>query len=354
MIMHFDQILVISETRANEKRVALTPKAVSTLVSKGYRILIEENAGLNAGFNNADYINAGAEIFSLTSSGYPANTFIVRVLWDKEKELVENKHFHANTAMLGFLFPFMGDTHITRWQELGLTTLSFDLFNSISIDDSKNAQAAMSRIAGRLALQDALKHYRGEQSVKLTVIGTGAAGLSAAFEALKNNIPVQVFGRTENHRANLEKVGIAYYVLPEKNQINFIKDYLYEATIVITAARTPGKKAPLLINKESLSLLPSNAVVVDLAVSNGGNVIGSQHDQIITAENNVSIINVSGYPKLEPVSSSEIYAQCVVNLLTEIMSPQGDVSFENDRVQEIWVTHKGQRRSSLYTAFRIT
>jgi D-arabinose 1-dehydrogenase-like Zn-dependent alcohol dehydrogenase len=103
----------------------------------------------------------------------------------------------------------------------------------------------MSRIAGRLAFYDALKHYQGNKPVKLTVLGTGAAAISAANEALKNNIPVQVFGRKECFRTELEALGITYYVLPDaENQVSFIKSYLTEETIVITAARTPGKKYP--------------------------------------------------------------------------------------------------------------
>ncbi|CAM2770998.1 hypothetical protein LEWO105114_02135 [Legionella worsleiensis] len=351
--MHFKQILVVKETLHEEKRVALTPKIVGMLVNMGYRVFVETDAGLNAGFANAEYINAGAELFSLTSSGFPANTFIVRVLRpSKERELIENEHFHENTAMLGFLFPFVADNHIATWQKLGLTTLSFDLFKSISIHDSKNAQAAMSRIAGRLAFHDALKYYKGEKPVKLTVIGTGAAGISAAFEGLKYKIPVQMFGRKECRRAELEVAGITYYVLPtDELQVDFIKPHLLEATILITAARTPGKKAPLLIDEESLKFLPRNAVIVDLAASNGGNVAGTKSERTITIENGISIRNVSGYPKSEPRASSEAFAQCVFSLLSEIMKPEGDVSFGNELVQEIWVTHEGHRNNSLYDGF---
>ncbi len=105
-MMHFNQILVVKETRENEKRVALTPPAVALLTQQGYRVLIEEDAGMQSGFPNSEYVAAGAEIFVLGSSGIPANTFIVRVLRpSKERELIENKLFHKNTAMLGFLFP---------------------------------------------------------------------------------------------------------------------------------------------------------------------------------------------------------------------------------------------------------
>ncbi len=107
-------------------------------------------------------------------------------------------------------------------------------------------------------------------------------------------------------------------------QRRFISSYLTESNIVITEARIPGKKAPLLIDEKSLKRLSSKAVVVDLAISNGGNVYGSKHDQVITLENDVLFINVSGYPKTEPKDSSEVYAQCLFHLLTEIMSPTGE------------------------------
>ncbi|MDP3705195.1 MAG: hypothetical protein Q8R24_04720 [Legionellaceae bacterium] len=351
--MHFIQILVVKETRDNEKRVALTPREVALLAHKGYRILVETDAGLNSGFTNDEYIKAGAAIFVLTSSGFPANTFIVRVLRpSKERELIENGLFHDNTAMLGFLFPFVADSHMATWQELGLTTLSFDLFKSISIYDPKNAQAAMSRIAGRLAFLDALNLYKGEQPAKLTVIGTGAAGISAAKEARKHNIPVQMFGRKESFRTELERLGMTYHVIPNgANEINFIRPHLADATLMITAARVPGEKAPLLIDEVSLNALPANAVVIDLAASNGGNVFGTQCEQTVTVANNVSIRSISGYPKMEPRTSSEVYAQCAYSLITEIMSPEGNISFENELVQEIWVTHDRHRHDSLYDTF---
>lgn len=81
----------------------MTLEAVDLLVSKQYRILVETGAGLNAGFKDSDYTNAGAEIFMLTSTGFPADTLILRVKrGNKTRELIENKLFHANTIIFGF------------------------------------------------------------------------------------------------------------------------------------------------------------------------------------------------------------------------------------------------------------
>ncbi len=101
----------------------------------------------------------------------------------------------------------------------------------------------MSRIAGRLALHNALKHYKGDKLPRLTVIGAGAAGISTALEAVKHHIPVQLFGRKESLRSEFESKGITYYVLPEaEKQVNFIKSFLTKETLVITAARIPEKR----------------------------------------------------------------------------------------------------------------
>ncbi|OJW47795.1 MAG: hypothetical protein BGO67_09110 [Alphaproteobacteria bacterium 41-28] len=350
--MNIKQILVLKETREGEFRVALTPETIPLLSSRQYRLLVESGAGVNAGFTDSDYIKAGAEIFSPTPAGFPPDTLIVRVKRaDKAREHLENKLFQENTSMMGFLSPFEADDHVALWQASGITTFSVDLFKSLSIDDPKNMQSAMSRIAGRLAFQDARNRYKGEDPVKLTVLGTGPAAFSAAYEARKYDVPVQVFGRQERYRADLESAGIIYYILPaSQNQAGFIRSYLGEQTIVIAAARTPQKKAPLLINEDSLTILPKGSVVVDLAISQGGNVVGSRRDQVIIT-NGVSIVNDSGYPKAEPKEASEAYANCLVNLLKEVLSPVGEVFLDHELLRECWVTHEGKRNSSLFEGF---
>ena len=349
--MNIKQILVVKETREGELRVALTPETILSLSSRQYQVLVETDAGLKAGFSDSDYIKAGAEIFSLTSEGFPPDTLIVRVKrGDKASEHLENKLFHENTSMMGFLSPFEADDHVALWQASGITTFSVDLFKSLSIDDSKNMQSAMSRIAGRLAFQDGRGRYKGQDPVRLTVLGTGPAAFSAAYEARKYDVPVQVFGRQERYRADLQSAEIAYYVLPPQNQAAFIRAYLSEQTIVITAARTPQKKAPLLLDEESLRVLPKGSVVVDLVISQGGNVVGTRRDQVIMA-NGVSIVNDSGYPKLEPKDASVIYAKCLVNLLAEVLRPTGELLLDHELLRECRVTHEGKRHSSLFEGF---
>ena len=328
--MKIDQIIVLKETRAGEARVALTPTAVSSLAAKQYRVMIESEAGILAGFSDDEYIQAGARIFKLGSACFPSQSLLLRVKRPNEaRELLENKLMPSSTVMMGFLDSLDDDlTHIANWQALGISTIPLELLN-LTADDPKNAQAAMSRFAGQLALQDALHHYRGSSPKRVTVLGTGPAGMSAALAARSLQLPVQLFGRKERYREAVEAAGITYHVLPLTDQAAFIRAHLSQETIIITAAGSTGERAPLLIDTASLAILSPNAVIVDLSNGQGGNVVGSKKDEMVITNRGISIINVSGYPKAEPKDASEAFAQCMVNLLLEVMAPDGEIFWNN-------------------------
>lgn len=331
MTVKINQIVVVKETREGEGRVALTPKAVTLLVAKDYVVMVENGAGALSGFSDLVYIQAGASMFTLSSKGFPPHSLILRVKRPiKSRELIENKGLSAETVMMGFLDPFdvYNEGHMARWQTLGVKTVALELL-PLSSDDPKNAQAAMSRFAGRLALHDALRRYQGTLPKKVAVFGTGPAAMNAALTARELQLPVQLFGRQERHRQAVEAAGIIYQVLPINPSSEFYQSDLKDVTIIITAARSVGEKSPLLIDSSSLAILPDNVVLVDLSSGEGGNVTGSKQDQVVIGERGMMIINVSGYPKTEPKMASEAYAQCMVNLLADVMTSAGEMDLEH-------------------------
>jgi NAD(P) transhydrogenase subunit alpha len=329
--MKIDQIIVVKETREGEGRVALTPKTVKPFLEKGFQVFVENEAGVLAGFQNEDYIKAGARIFTLDSEGFPPNSLLLRVKRpSKSRELLENKLFAKNTAMIGFLDPFdvNHENHLHHWKNLGIKLIFLELLD-LTADDPKNAQAAMSRFAGALALQDALQRYKGSLAKRVTILGTGPAGLSAAFAARDLGLSTQLFGRQERHRQAVESAGIIYHILPSTEQSSFIRQYLSHETIVIGAARAIGKKTPILIDEASLSTLPESAVLIDLSTGEGGCIIGSKEDEIISSERGISIINVSGYPKAKPQAASEAYAHCMINLVAELLTLEREIDLKH-------------------------
>jgi NAD/NADP transhydrogenase alpha subunit len=343
--MKIKQIIVFKESRVGEGRVALTPDAVSLLGKKGIPILVESAAGQFAEFTDQEYIRAGASIFTL-SAPLPANSFILRVKRPtKERENIENSLFSDNTVMMGFLDPLDDDiSHIKRWKSLGLKLISLELL-PLSADDPKNAQAAMSHMAGRLALQDAVNRYQGPLVKKVSVIGTGPAGLAAAFAAKELHLSVQLFGRKEQFRQLIEAAGIKYIVLPEHEPREFLGQYLKDQTIIITAARVIGKKTPLLIAESVFKLLPDYSVIVDLSTGEGGSVKGSKSDQTVTIDRHISIINVSGYPKAEPQVASKAFSDCMVHLLFELITGDKNIDVNHPllKCQQESVSTKDKR-----------
>ncbi len=340
------QIIVVKETRDGEGRVALTPNAVASLVEKNYSIMIESEAGLKAGFSNEDYLKAGGKLFELKTTYLPKNSLILRVKRpNKNRESLENKLIPIGSIMMGFLDPFdvSHENHISNWQSLGITTISLELLH-LKANDPRNAQAAMSRFAGRLALKDALARYQGKLPKRVSILGTGPAGLGAVYAACELQLPVQLFGRQERYRNEIEKQGIHYIVLPEKEQPAFIAQRLSHETLIIAAVRNIGEKPPILINEESLLAIPDKAVIIDLCTGEGGAVIGSQEDAVITRNRGISIINASGYPKAEPKAASEAFAKCMVNLLFDIVPAQGELDFKNEILREAvhYSTQKNQ------------
>ena len=327
--MEIKQILVFKESRLDEGRVALTPGAVHQLKKNGIPIFIERQAGNLSQFTDEDYVQAGATIFTLDAQ-LPAQSVILRVKRPtKERETLENKLFSDNTVMMGFLDPLKDDiSHIDRWQTLGLKLISLELL-PLAANDPKNAQAAMSHIAGRLALKDAINRYQGSHAKNVTVIGTGPAGLAAAFAAKELHLHVQLFGRKEQFRQLAEEAEIDYYVLPEYEPREFLRQYLKDQTIIITAARAIGKKAPLLIDEPEFNLLPDYSVIVDLSTGEGGSVKGSKSDRAITINRHISIVNISGYPKTEPRVASVAFSDCMVNLLVELITANKELDFNH-------------------------
>jgi len=205
----------------------------------------------------------------------------------------------------------------------------------------------MSRFAGKLALQDALQRYQAALPKKVTVLGTGPAGLGAAFMARELNLPLQLFGRQERHRQSVEAAGIVYRILPATRKIEFIRKYLNDQTIVIAAARNVGERSPLLIDAASLAVLSEGSIVVDLSAGEGGCVAGSQQDQVVLTEKNISIVNISGYPKAEPRAASEAYSEAVFSLLNEIMDFNGEINLEDSLLNAAWVTDRGEVNKKL-------
>ena len=313
-------IFLLKESRNNEKRVALIPSDVAKLINLGVIVYVEDSAGVWAGYSNADYISVGARIRHINYDQIDSYRqalsdidIIVRVKRpDRAREKIENSVIKPHTKMIGLLDILERDSeHISEYQQAKIEYYSFDQFifpDNTPMDSLKE----MSRIAGRLALQHAIETFKKPVIQEVSIIGSGEAGSAASQECIKRNIPHTVITSDVSKSQFLSSQGIHNVVIERTLPLKMRQDNIYQAIknadIVITAASTAWVVAPILIPEVTLLKVKSGTVIVDLAVSDGGNVFGSRHDATVTLLNNVKIINVSGYPKELPVESSQSWS----------------------------------------------
>lgn len=326
-------ILITKETRAGETRVALIPRDVRVLIEKGHNIFVEHGAGTKAGFSDLDYQQVGAAIRFIKSADtqtyqkYFENiNIVVRAKRpDRERELLENQAMARGTILIGALDPFeKNSSHINEYHRANIIAYSIDQLK-LSANDPMNLLAAMSKIAGRMALLDAIKKFKTNATTdikKVVIVGFGIVGRAAFDEALTKHLPITVV-LTNLASAKEIKAQGANALLLNKNtsltqQQHVVKEVLLNADIVITSARNPNQFAPLLIPQNTLQQMQKGAVIVDMAISEGGNVEGSEHDATLTLGNGVIVTNASGYPKALPREASELWSSACLQFILNL------------------------------------
>jgi NAD/NADP transhydrogenase alpha subunit len=319
------KILITKETRANETRVGLIPTDVTHLVQSGHKVFIENHAGLRAGFSNQQYEHAGAVVMKLettTVSDY-ARLFndinlIVRVKRPSpDRERIEFKSIQPGTIMIGALDPLERNSiHVQAYRQARIIPYSIDQLNT-GPSDPLNILASMSKIAGRLALADAMGKFKSLPK-KLVIIGYGVAGAAALQEGLRTRIH-EIVVVTSRESVAVMPTGARAVVLEHGTalsaQQNVIRNSVLNADIVIACARKPNQPAPLLLPSATLEAMRPGSVVVDMALSEGGNVAGSEHDQTRMLGNGVLVTNVSGYPKAEPHEASRLWSRSCLGFI---------------------------------------
>lgn len=345
------QITIPRETRSGETRVALIPEDVQKLTKTGIRVKIEQGAGDKAGYTNEDYLKAGATIVTVLNDTslndlerlFHGSDIVLRVKRAaRDREIIENQVVPKQAVILGFLDPLDGTTpHVKEWVDRSVLAITLDQL-PLENNDPRNVLAAMSAIAGRLAVKDAIEKHKLSEIKKAVVIGTGSSGLSAIDMCLSNKFKTIVIGTSTGQKDKMEKNGAIFMVLDtkksEKEQQDQICGQFADADIVITTARRAGQKAPLLINEDTLRNMKPGSVLVDLALTEGGNVAGSENDKTKVLDNGVIITNSTGYPKQDPLNASKAFSLCLYQLISDLAkdafslkNPLIDAAFVCDR-----------------------
>ncbi|AAV93547.1 alanine dehydrogenase [Ruegeria pomeroyi] len=266
------------EIKPQEFRVGMTPNAAREAVSHGHEVIIETNAGAGAGFDNADYVDAGARIVDTAAEVFATADMIVKV---KEPQAIERKMLREGQLLFTYLHlaPDPDQTHDLLAS--GATCIAYE-----TVTDRNGGLpllAPMSEVAGRLAPQVGawtLQKANGGRGVlmggvpgvgpaKVLVIGGGVVGTHAAKIAAGMGADVTVLDRSIPRLRYLDDVFGGTFKNSYASAGNTI-ELARQADMIIGAVLIPGAAAPKLISRAQLSELKPGAALVDVAIDQGG------------------------------------------------------------------------------------
>lgn len=266
------------EIKPQEFRVGLTPNAAREAVAHGHSVLVETGAGIGAGFDDAAYIAAGAEIAQTAEDVFAAADMIVKV---KEPQAVERKMLREGQVLFTYLHLAPDPEQTKDLLASGCTAIAYETVTDAS--GGLPLLAPMSEVAGRLAPQVGawtLQKANGGRGVlmggvpgvgpaNIVVIGGGVVGTHAARIAAGMGADVTVLDRSLPRLRYLDDVFGKQFKTSYASAGN-TADLVAAADMVVGAVLIPGAAAPKLVTREQLSTMKPGAAIVDVAIDQGG------------------------------------------------------------------------------------
>ena len=266
------------ELKNHEYRVGLTPDNVLSYVNDGHTVYVETQAGVGAGFSDEMYKEAGAIILDTPAEVFAKADMIVKV---KEPEACEYDLLKEGQILYTYLHLAPNPELTNALIERGVKAVAFETITDA--EGNLPCLRPMSQIAGRLSIQEGAKYLEknfggrgillggvpGVERGKIVIIGGGIAGTYAAKAAVGIDAQVTLLDINLNRLSYLEDVFGASVTTLYSTEAN-IRKCLAEADLVIGSVLIPGGKTPKLIRREHLSLMKKGAVIVDIAIDQGG------------------------------------------------------------------------------------
>lgn len=269
---------VPKEIKNSEHRVAITPSGVKEFKKYGHRFLIESNAGLESGFTNADYAASGAEIVNTAEEVWTQSEMIIKV---KEPQPSEYKYLRPELLLFTY-FHLAAELELA--QELIKSKVNTIAYETVQLKDgSLPLLTPMSEIAGKMSVQigaSLLEHHHGGRGLlpggvpgvdpaDIVIIGAGTVGMNAAKIAYGMGANVTVLNRGLNKLRYISDIfndNVRTLIANEDNIYRCVTN----ADLVIGAVLNAGAKAPKLITENMVKNMRKGAVIVDVAIDQGG------------------------------------------------------------------------------------
>lgn len=362
------KLAVPRETRSGERRVALVPDAVKKIVSSGTEVAVQQGAGEQAYFSDAEYRESGATIASDLASTVEGATVIVKV---QPPTGVEVASIPAGATLISMLQPASHLDIIRGLAHRQVDTFSLDLLPRISRAqgmDALSSQATVQGYKAALMAADMLPRFfpmfmtaaGTVPPAKVLVLGAGVAGLQAIATARRLGAVVRAYDVRTASRQEVESLGATFVELDLEAQEgtggyagaqtdeflaaqrDLIASHVAISDVVITTAAIPGRKAPLLVTAKMIESMSSGSVIIDIAAESGGNCELSQPGADIV-HGQVTVRGTENLASSMPTHASALYARNISTYLaTMIEDGRLAPDFDDEIISATCVVRSGE------------
>ena len=359
--------IVVPAEANGEKRVAITPSAVTRLVEARHLVVLEAGAGSAAGFEDVDYLDAGAQV-TVDPFG---DGGVFTVVGPPSPEMA--KRIPEGAIVVGFLDPFDAIDLVRVLAERKITAFAMESIPRTTLAQSMDALSSQATAAGYHAVLIAatatprffpmLTTAAGTiPPVKLLVLGAGVAGLQAIATARRLGASVSAYDIRPEVREQIESLGARFVAAPvdesaaaasgyarevsdetQRRQQDALAQVVAESDVVVTTAQIPGSPAPLLVSREMVERMHQGSVIVDVAAPSGGNCEVTRPGETVVHEG-VTVIGPVDLPSRVAHDASQMYARNIASFLGRITGEDGQpyLDFADQIVSEACITHDGK------------
>lgn len=366
------KIAIPKERRAGETRVAATPDTVKKYVGLGLDVVVETGAGAGSDIPDADYQAAGAAL----APGFDAAVADADVLLTvRGLDGDQLQGLKSGAVLAGILNPHGERERLDAYAQAGVTGFAMEFMPRITRAQSMDVLSSQSNLAGYKAVLDACAEFGRAMPMMMTaagtiaparvfVMGAGVAGLQAIATARRLGAIVSATDVRPVAKEQVESLGATFVMVEseetaeaetaggyaremsedyKRRQAELVAETLKKQDIVITTALIPGRPAPTLVTDEMVASMKPGSVIVDLAVEQGGNVVGSRPGEVAQAHG-VTIVGHANVPGRLAADASALYAKNLLNFLTPLIDGESHalaIDWQDEIVAGTLVTKDG-------------
>jgi NAD(P) transhydrogenase subunit alpha len=353
---------VPKETYPGERRVALVPASVATLVKSGARVQVEAGAGTAAGFTDESYRTAGADIVADRRQLFQSADVVLQVRGlgaNASAGAADIDSMQSGLVVIAPCDPLGNPPAIQQLAERGVTLFAMELIPRITRAQSMDVLSSMATIAGYkavlLAANQLPKLFPMMMTAagtlapaKVLVIGAGVAGLQAIASAKRLGAVVHGYDVRPAVKEQIESLGAKFVEMPlettgaegtggyakelgeefYRKQRELIARTVAASDVCISTAAIPGKPSPRIITAEAARSMAPGSVIVDLAAERGGNCELTKADEVVV-ENGVTILGPTNLPSEVPTHASQMLANNMFNFL-KLITRGGELKLNLD------------------------